>query len=175
MASVSSDPVDAAFRYGEPPDSNLVALPVAPDNRRVLCASPAYLAQRGVPQTPQELTDHDCLCFMLGQDINDRWSFWRDGVETIVRVRGGHIANDGDVVRRWAVAGRGVAYKARIAIADDLSQEKLVALCTDWLTEPAPLYMVLPDRRQLTPALRLLREFVALQCEGLLSPKSAGL
>jgi DNA-binding transcriptional LysR family regulator len=175
MANVYSDPVDAAFRYGEPPDSNLVALPVAPDNRRVLCASPAYLAQRGTPQTPQQLTDHDCLCFMLGQDVNDRWSFWRDGVETIVRVRGGHIANDGDVVRRWAVAGRGVAYKARIDIADDLAQGRLVALCTDWLTEPAPLYMVLPDRRQLTPALRLLREFVALQCEGLQAPKSAGL
>lgn len=175
MANVYSDPVDAAFRYGEPPDSNLVALPVALDNRRVLCASPAYLAQRGTPQSPQELSDHDCLCFMLGQDVNDRWSFWLDGKETIVRVRGGHIANDSDVVRRWAVAGRGVAYKARIDIADDLAKCRLVALCTDWVTEPVPLYMVLPDRRQLTPALRLLREFVALQCEGLPMPKSRDL
>jgi DNA-binding transcriptional LysR family regulator len=174
MANVYSDPVDAAFRYGEPPDSNLVALPVAPDNRRVLCASPAYLAQRGMPQMPQALADHDCLCFMLGQDVNDRWSFWQGGIETIVRVRGGHIANDGDVVRRWAVAGRGVAYKAHIDVADDLAHGRLVALCTDWLTEPVPLYIVLPDRRQLTPALRLLREFVALQCEGLQVPASAG-
>ena len=175
MADVYTDPVDAAFCYGEPPDSKLVALPVAPENRRVLCASPAYLAQRGIPQTPQELTEHDGLCFMLGQDIDDRWSFWRDGQESIVRVCGGHIANDGDVVRRWAVAGRGVAYKAQIDVADDLAQGRLVALCTDWLTEPAPLYMVLPARGQLTPALRLLREFVALQCEGLQAPKSAGL
>lgn len=175
MAKMYSDPVDAAFRYGEPPDSSLVALPLAPDNRRVLCASPAYLEQRGTPRAPQDLTDHDCLCFMIGQDVNDRWSFWRDGQETIVRVRGGHVANDGDVIRRWAVAGRGVAYTARIDIAGDLAHGRLVALCTDWLTEPMPLYMVLPDRCQLTPALRLLREFVALQCEGLKVPKSAGL
>jgi DNA-binding transcriptional LysR family regulator len=172
MTTVYAEPVDAAFVYGEPADSNLVALPVAPDNRRVLCASPAYLAQRG---TPQELTDHDGLCFMRGQDVNDRWSFWRDGVETIVHVRGGHIANDGDVVRRWAVAGRGVAFQSRIDVANDLAQGRLVPLCTDWLTEPAPLYMVLPDGRQLTPALRLLREFVASQCEALQGSKNAGL
>jgi DNA-binding transcriptional LysR family regulator len=175
IADVRSDPVDAAFVYGEPPDSNLVALPVAPDNRCVLCASPAYLAQRGTPQSPQELTDHDGLCFMRGQDVKDRWSFWRDGEESIVHVRGGHIANDGDVVRRWAVAGRGVAYKSRIDIADDLALGRLTPLCTDWLTEPAPLYMVLPDRRQLTPALRLLHEFVALQCAALQGSKNAGL
>jgi DNA-binding transcriptional LysR family regulator len=175
ITDVHSDRVDAAFVYGELADSNLVALPVAPDNRRVLCASPAYLAQRGTPQSPQELTDHDGLCFLRGQDVKDRWSFWRDGIEAIVHVRGGHIANDGDVVRRWAVAGRGVAYNARIDVVNDLAQGRLVALCTDWLTEPAPLYMVLPDRRPLTPALRLLHEFVALQCAALQGSKNAGL
>lgn len=175
MPNVHSDSVDAAFCYGEPPDSSLVALPVAPENRRVLCASPAYLALRGTPQTPQQLSGHDGLCFIFGQDVNDRWRFWKGGQETIVRVRGGHVANDGDVVRRWAVAGRGVAYKARIDIADDLAHGRLVALCTDWLTEPAPLCMVLPHGRPLTPALRLLREFVALHCEALKTPGSAGL
>ena len=173
-ADVHSDAVDAAFRYGEPPDSGLIALPVAPDNRRVLCAAPHYLARHGTPATPQELGGHDCLCFMRGQDVNDRWSFWRDGQEQVVRVRGGHVVNDGDVVRRWAMAGRGVAYKSRIEAADDLRHGHLVALCTDWLTEPAPLYMVLPARGRLTPALRLLREFVALQCDRLQAPKSAG-
>ncbi len=164
LANMYSEPVDAAFRHGVPPDSSLVALPVAPNNRRVLCASPAYLAQHGTPQKPSDLAEQDCLCFMLGGEVNDRWHFFRDGKEETVSVGGGHVTNDGDVVRRWALAGRGVAYKAWLDVAQDLKAGRLVALCTDWQTEPVPLYMVLPDRRQLTPALRLLREFVSQAC-----------
>lgn len=184
MANMFSEPVDAAFRHGAPPDSSLVALPVAPTNRRILCASPAYLAARGTPTTPHDLAGHDCLCFMLGSEVNDRWSFWPQGEEesqkpgknpgqkqapeVVVHARGGHVTNDGDVVRRWALAGRGIAYKAWLDVAEDLNAGRLVALCPGWQTEPVPIYMVLPDRRQLTPALRLLREFVAQRCAALL-------
>lgn len=167
LANMHSEPVDAAFRHGEPPDSSLVALPVAPDNRRVLVASPDYLRAHGTPATPQDLAEHDCLCFMLGGEVNDRWTFARDGQPLAVRAQGGHVTNDGDVVRRWALAGRGVAYKAWIDVAHDLAAGGLVLLCPDWETEAVPLYMVLPDRRQLTPALRLLREFVAQACAAL--------
>jgi DNA-binding transcriptional LysR family regulator len=167
MANIFSEPVDAAFRYGEPPDSSLVALPVARDNRRVLCASPAYLQRHGTPTTPADLAQHDCLCFVLGEDVNDRWVFSRKGQRTEVRVRGGHVANDGELVRRWAIAGRGIAYKSRLDVVHPLAEGALLPLCSDWDTEALPLYMVLPDRRQLTPALRLLREFVAAQCAAL--------
>lgn len=164
MANMFSEPVDAAFRHGKPRDSSLVALPVAPHNRRVLVASPAYLAQRGAPASPQELVDHDCLCFMLGEEVNDRWTFRRGSEAQQVRVQGGHVCNDGDVVRRWALAGRGIAYKAWVDVAQDVAQGRLQLLCPQWDTEPVPVYMVLPDRRQLTPGLRLLREFVARAC-----------
>ncbi len=164
MANMFSEPVDAAFRHGKPRDSSLVALPVAPHNRRVLVASPAYLAQRGAPASPQELVDHDCLCFMLGEEVNDRWTFRRGSEAQQVRVQGGHVCNDGEVVRRWALAGRGIAYKAWVDVAQDVAQGRLQLLCPQWDTEPVPVYMVLPDRRQLTPGLRLLREFVARAC-----------
>ncbi|OYQ40981.1 LysR family transcriptional regulator [Rhodoferax sp. TH121] len=164
MANMFSEPVDAAFRHGKPRDSSLVALPVAPHNRRVLVASPGYLASHGAPATPQDLALHDCLCFMLGEEVNDRWTFRRGGQEISVRVRGGHVCNDGDVVRRWALAGRGIAYKAWVDVAQDVVHGRLHVLCPEWDTEPTPIYMVLPDRRQLTPGLRLLREFVADAC-----------
>jgi len=164
MANMFSEPVDAAFRHGKPRDSSLVALPVAPHNRRVLVASPIYLAQRGTPVSPPDLAGHDCLCFMLGEEVNDRWTFWRAGQALQVRVQGGHVCNDGDVVRRWALAGRGIAYKAWVDVAQDVAQGRLQLLCPQWNTEPVPVYMVLPDRRQLTPGLRLLREFVAQAC-----------
>lgn len=164
MSNLFSEPVDAAFRHGKPRDSSLVALPVAPNNRRVLVASPAYVQQHGAPATPQDLAVHDCLCFLLGEEVNDRWTFRRGGETQVVRVQGGHVCNDGDVVRRWALAGRGVAYKAWVDVAQDVVQGRLQLLCPEWVTEPVPLYMVLPDRRQFTPGLRLLREFVADAC-----------
>lgn len=167
VTNVYSDLVDAAFRQGEPPDSSMLALPVDLTNRRVLCASPAYLEKHGAPDAPQALAKHTCLCFMLGEDVYDRWRFWRDGEEATVRVGGGNIANDGDVVRLWALAGRGVIYKSGLDVASDLAAGRLVRLCSEWQTEASPIYMVLPGRRQLTPGLRLLREFIAEHCAAL--------
>lgn len=162
MANVYSDPVDAAFRYGKPVDSSLVALPLAPSNRRVLCASPAYLARYGAPTTPRELTEHDCLCFMLGEEIHDRWRFSLKGAPEIsVRVRSVNVSNDGDAVRRWALLGKGIAYKAGFDVMPDLADGRLRALCLDWTTEAAPLFLVVPSRRQLTPLVRSLRDFIA--------------
>ncbi|MES2511231.1 MAG: LysR family transcriptional regulator [Pseudomonadota bacterium] len=164
VSNVYSDLVDAAFRQGEPPDSSMLALPLDLKNRRVLCASPAYIEQQGAPASPQDLDKHRCLCFMLGEDVYDKWTFSRGSDEVTVRVSGGNIANDGDVVRRWALAGRGIAYKSGMDVARDLAAGRLVRLLDGWLGEPSHLYMVLPGRRQLTPGLRLLREFIAAKC-----------
>src|SRR3989344_1871034 len=168
MANVYSEPVDAAFRYGKPQDSGLVALPLAVEHRRVLCAAPAYLAAHGAPPTPHALVDHDCLCFMLGEDVHDRWRFWdAAGQEAQVRVRSHNVANDGDAVRRWAVLGRGIAYKSYFDVAHDLAAGRLVPLCTDWTTEAVPLFLVAPSRRQLTPLVRALRDFMATRLQAL--------
>ena len=164
MANVYSEPVDAAFRYGKPPDSSLVALPLAPAHRRVLCASPDYLARHGMPETPHELAQHDCLCFMFGESVHDRWAFSRQNeAELTVRVKAVNVSNDGDAVRRWAVLGKGIAYKSRFDVAVDLAEGRLRVLCPDWTTEAAPLFMVLPSRRQFTPLLRCLRDFIGLR------------
>ena len=161
VANVYSEPVDAAFRYGAPQDSALVALPLAREHRRVLCAAPAYLAAHGAPDTPQALVERDCLCFMLGGDVHDRWRFWdASGQEVTVRVRSRNVANDGDAVRRWAVLGRGIAYKSYFDVAHDLAAGRLVPLCPDWTTEAVPLFLVAPSRRQLTPVVRALRDFM---------------
>ena len=164
MANVYTDPVDAAVRYGTPSDSSLIALPLVPDNRRVLCAAPTYIAQHGEPQSPQELADRDCLCFMLGEDVHDRWRFTpATGESVTVRVKAKNVSNDGDAVRRWAVQGKGIAYKSRLDVANDLIAGRLVPLCTHWTMEPTPLYLAVPDRRHITPRMHLLRDFLAAQ------------
>ncbi|KAA3652458.1 MAG: LysR family transcriptional regulator [Proteobacteria bacterium] len=160
LADVYRQPVDLTIRYGTLPDSSLVALPLVPGNRRVLCASPDYLARAGAPASPAELVGHNCLCFMLSEAVHDRWRFFRDGQETSVAVRGDRVSDDGDVVRRWALAGHGLAYKSRLDVHADLRAGRLVAVCQDWLGEPAPLNLLCADRRQLSPAVQQLRAFL---------------
>lgn len=167
ISNVVNEPVDAAFRYGLPPDSNLVALPLVRDNRRVLCASPAYIEQHGEPITPHDLAHHDCLCFMLGNNNHDHWQFTHPTQDELtVRVRAVNASNDGDAVRRWALLGRGIAYKSQLDIADDLAHGRLRALCSDWTTEPTPLYLVVPNRHLLSPLLRSLFDFVMQRISG---------
>ena len=162
--------VDLAIRYGNPPDSSLVALPLAPGNRRILCASPAYLERHGIPQHPEELVKHNCLCFFLGDYMHDRWRFFRGSDELVVQVKGNRITDDGDVARRWAVSGQGIAYKSALDVARDIAEGRLMRLCSAFDGESAPLNLMCTDRRQLSPQVKALCEFVAERCEELLSP-----
>lgn len=173
VAAIHREPVDVALRYGEPADSTLIALPLAPDNRRVLCAAPGYLAEHGHPASPLDLPRHRCLCFMLGERPHDRWRFWRDGQAVTVRVDSAVQCDDGDAVRRLACLGEGIAYKSRLDVADDLRRGTLVALCPDWLGEPAPLTLTCADRSALRPVVRLLREHLVARLAGLAAAPGA--
>lgn len=162
------EPVDIALRYGAPEDSSLVALPVAADNRRVLCASPSYLARHGSPQSVEELHQHNCLLYMLHGRAYDRWRFQDGKREVLMNVAGDRVCDDADVTRRWAVAGRGVVYKSWLDVAEDVHEGRLQVLLPSWLGEPTPLYLVCAHRAQLSKSVHLLREFVQLRCQRLL-------
>ncbi|MET1080594.1 MAG: LysR family transcriptional regulator [Pseudomonas sp.] len=161
-------PVDIALRYGAPEDSSLVALPVAAENRRVLCAAPAYLARRGEPQSVAQLQEHNCLLYMLGGRAHDHWRF-RDGPHEVgQKVGGDRVSDDADVVRRWAVAGAGLVYKSWLDVAGDVQAGRLRVLLPGLLGEPAPLNLICAHRAQLSKPVHLLREFVQGRCAQLL-------
>lgn len=168
VADLFREPVDIALRYGAPEDSSLVALPVAPDNRRVLCAAPAYLARHGAPRTVEELGGHNCLLYMLHGRVHDRWRFQSGKREMVLTVAGNRVSDDADVTRRWAVAGQGVVYKSWLDVADDVREGRLQVLLPDWQGEPTPLYLVCAHRAQLSKAVHLLREFLQRRCQRLL-------
>jgi DNA-binding transcriptional LysR family regulator len=164
IADVFRQRVDIAIRYGKPPDSGLVALPLIQKNRRVLCASAIYLEKHGTPQSPEELDRHNCLCFMLGESIYNRWSFRKGEREIAMEVQGNRVSNDSDAVSRWAAAGYGICYRSYIDVASEIAAGRLRILCPDWEGESVPLYFVCADRRQLSPTVRLLREFIEAKC-----------
>lgn len=153
-------PLDAAIRYGVPNDPNLIAQPLARDNRRALCASPAYLERHGAPTTPKDLCKHNCLRYVWGEQIHEHWSFHTPRGVQSVTVTGDRISDDADVVRRWAVAGYGLVYKSSIDVSPDLHAGRLIQLFPTAYGEAAPLNFVIAHRSLLTPALQRLRDFL---------------
>lgn len=166
LADIYREPVDIALRFGKPPESGMVALPLLQDNPRVLCAAPSYLARRGVPASPHDLSGHNCLCFMLDDTVNDRWRFRKGEEEIEVTVQGDRVAGDSEIVRRWALDGLGLCYRSRIDVQADLSSGRLRIVCPEWAGNNVPLYMVLANRKQVSPAVRVLREFLVGRMQG---------
>ncbi|MBB2497462.1 LysR family transcriptional regulator [Aquipseudomonas ullengensis] len=169
VADLFRQPVDIALRYGEPEDSSLVALPVAAGNRRVVCAAPAYFAHHGQPRQPEELRGHNCLLYMLGGRVHDRWSFVRGGESQALTVSGDRVSDDADVVRRWAVAGQGVVYKSWLDVAADVEAGRLQVALADYRGEATPLNLICAHRDQLSKPVHLLREFLQQRCAELLA------
>jgi DNA-binding transcriptional LysR family regulator len=164
IADLFRQPVDVALRYGEPEDSSLIALPIAPDNRRVLCAAPSYLARYGEPQHVEQLAQHNCLLFMLGNRVHDHWQFHDGKREMSLTVHGDRFSDDADVVRLWAIAGAGVAYKSWLDVAGDVRAGRLKVLMPELQGEWAPLNLLCAHRAQLSNPVNLLRDMLKLRC-----------
>ncbi len=175
VSDVFRDPVDVALRYGRIEDASVVALPVALGNRRVLVASAEYLARRGRPASPQALAEHDCLLYLRRGSVYDEWAFTDSAAaggdaarRRLVRVRGPLMSDDADVVRRWAVAGEGIAYKSWLDVRADVCAGRLELLLPQFTGEIVPLQLVCPHRRQFSPAVRGLHAALQAHCEALM-------
>ncbi|MCY1516330.1 HTH-type transcriptional regulator PgrR [compost metagenome] len=75
VADLVGEHIDASIRYGQLSDSSLVSLALAPRNRRTVCASPEYLARYAAPESPEALSEHNCLRYVMGEQTHERWSF----------------------------------------------------------------------------------------------------
>lgn len=157
MHDLRRERVDVALRYGVLRDSGLVARHLH-TTTRVPVAAPAYLAAHGTPAHPSELERHNCLVLNPGGRPALTWSFAR-GVQ--VRVQGNRRADDGALVRQWALEGRGIALKARLDVREDLRAGRLVELLPGWAGESLPLQAILPDNRHVSLRVRRLVDELA--------------
>lgn len=82
---------------------------------------------------------------------------------------GDYLSDDGEIVRRWALAGHGIAYKANLDIARDLKAGRLVHLLPDWQGEPTPFNLMCPHRLQVSERVKALHRFLQGRCQALLS------
>jgi DNA-binding transcriptional LysR family regulator len=149
---------DAAIRIGMLDDSGMVARPLAPYRMRV-CASPDYLKRAGVPQTPRDLLQHQCLDY----------SHWNRRVRWRLRDEQGRDAelpasrfrsNNGQALRMAALRGHGVVMQTEVLLGEDIATGRLVPLLEDYLPPPRPMHLIYPRDRQPTPKLTTFVTFM---------------
>ncbi|TDV33576.1 LysR family transcriptional regulator [Paraburkholderia caballeronis] len=161
LSNLLHDDIDLAIRFGVPPDSSLVARRLAP-NRRVLCASPAYVATNGAPEHPRDLGRFDCIVLGTGASSANEWRFSRgDETETyVVPLSTARETNDGALAREWAVDGYGIAMKSIWDIGADLQAGRLTILLPEWNTPHVPVHALYPHTRYMAPRVRVLLDFL---------------
>lgn len=151
--------VDLAIRIGALDESSMVARRIC-NMQRVICASPAYLARCGRPQTPDDLQKHNCL-WITSLPALRRWPFDTDDGIRVVNVGGNVAANNAETVLQLAMAGVGITRLTDIIVGEAISRGDLVPILTDWHhAEPVPLYATYPSGRHLSPKVRAMVDFL---------------
>src|SRR5690242_4634078 len=157
--NIMDEGFDMAVCIADLRDSSLAARRLAP-NRRIVCASPAYLATHGTPRTPEDLAKHNCL---VVSDFTANWEYkTRDGRSTSVRVQGRYACDNWEVLRQWALAGLGIALKSTWDVRLQLEGGLLVPVLPgyDFGTDVA-IYAVYPHRRYLPAKTRVFIDYLA--------------
>lgn len=159
LQDLVSEPIDLAVRYGQLPNSALVARRLL-DTRRVLVGAPQYFARMGRPTHPEELVSHNCLSYQSGGASHRRWSFRRRRETVVVEVSGNRTCNDGSLVREWTLEGLGLSYKSEFDVRSDLESGRLELALADWRGESTPLNLVFPSAGPRPLRVRKLVEFL---------------
>lgn len=141
---------DIAIRNSELKDSSLIARKLA-DDRRILCASPAYLAAHGEPESPQDLMSHNCIS-LFGLD---HWHFEYRGHTSSIKVSGNFRTDNGEVIRDACVQSLGITVNASWSAYQQLISGELVEVLKSYpLVSKTAIWAVYPSSRQLAPKVR---------------------
>lgn len=164
LTDIVSGRFDAGVRLGEQVEKDMVAVRIGPDWRMVVVAAPEYFVQHGMPETPYELQNHNCINMRLptlGGIYS--WEFQKDGKEIRVKVEGQLIYNNLASRVDAALTGMGVAYVPEDCVRKYVDEGKLQIALDDWCAPFAGYYLYYPSRKQHTAAFSKLIEAVRYQ------------
>jgi DNA-binding transcriptional LysR family regulator len=168
MDDLVAEGVDMALRLGRLADSGFGGrlLATVP---RLAVAAPSYIAARGDPRSPAELSAHDCI---VGPGLSGRrgWRFMRDGAATSVAVEGRILVASAEGVIACATAGLGIAVASRWMCRAELASGALVAILSDYRLDPVEVNAVYPGGRRPSLKIRAFSDYLAAALE----PKGRG-
>lgn len=154
--------IDVAVWIGQLNDSDLIARLLSP-GRRVVCASPGYLEQHGIPQHPSELQNHVCLPHRA-PNYDGTWRFTKDGERFDFRANGSFQSSSPLALMSTAMAGLGLVVLQYFMVEAELKAGTLVAVLTDYHVSPTEadtaIYAVYPHSRYLSPKARAFIDFL---------------
>jgi Transcriptional regulator len=157
LRDIVTERFDAGIRLGESLDKDMIALPVSPERRLVVVGAPSYFASRPKPETPSDLTNHNCINIRLQTHGGlYAWEFEKDGRSLRVRVDGQLTFNSTAAILNACLAGFGLAYLMEDMAADHIAAGRLTKVLDDWSPPFAGYHLYYPSRRQPTPAFGVL-------------------
>lgn len=156
----TSDRVDAAFRDGHLEDSQIVAKRLVP-MQMLVCASPGYAQEHGLPRHIDDLEAHTCINYRLASGRVAAWEFKVDGYKQKLVPASAYTFNDTDLVLQNVLAGEGVAQLAGYQVAEHLRAGRLLACLTQYAPEDRGHYLCYLSRRQMPARIRVFIDYMA--------------
>ncbi|MEZ9898546.1 LysR family transcriptional regulator [Vibrio breoganii] len=129
--NIADSGVDLVIRYGELHDSNIISKRLG-KSERVLCASPQYLKDHGVPNAPRDLMDHNALVMLSGEQELKTWYFRKNSKLESVAVKPKMLSDDGEIIKQLALNGQGIAMKSRLDVQSEINSGQLVTVLGDY-------------------------------------------
>jgi len=160
LVDLLADGMDISVRVGPMVDSSFKARVLA-DSPRYIFAAPEYLEKRGVPQTPHDLINHDCLLLRFPGSRQYRWRFTGPEGDYELAVSGALDTNNGEVLKDWALEGAGLVLKTYWEVADDVRAGKLRAVLTEHMPTDSKIAVLFPYDRYVPPRVRAFIDFLA--------------
>ena len=155
--------IDLAIRFTNQPDPNLIARPLATCHS-LLVASPEYLAQKGIPQTPQDLAEH---IYLAHANINRKeWKFYQNDREISLELTSQFTTNDTGALLNLTLAGGGIAMLPKYLLNEHLASQQLVPILTDWQLPTYQIYALYSSRHKLPLTIRTLVDFLVERFRG---------
>ncbi|WP_211462571.1 LysR family transcriptional regulator [Collimonas silvisoli] len=128
----------------------------------LLCASPAYIAEHGVPQAPEDLAQHSCLNFSL-EHLRHHWTFQSDQGTSIIPIISKVMSNNTDLLRHCLLAGMGIGMRTSYTLGDDMVAGRVVRVLPDYQINKVAVRLVYPSRRLLSAKVRSFVDFMMAQ------------
>ena len=154
LIDIVAEGFDAGIRLGEAVPRDMVAVRFGGETRFLAVASPAHLAGKALPETPDDLKDHACIRFRLPSGKLYRWEFEKHGQEIAIDVPGVLTLDHVELMVEAAAGGLGIAYASEKSARPWLDSGKLVSVLDDWCPPFPGLFLYYPGHRHVPPGLR---------------------